>query len=61
MRPVGPELFLDPSTPLSRADALMKANGAGAVAVLNGAGEIVGFLERRRLKARMKDEGGRMK
>lgn len=52
MRPVAPELFVDPTTPLTRADALMKQNGVGALAVLDGAGELVGFLHRGRLKRR---------
>ena len=52
MRPVSPELFVEPSTALARADALMKANGTGAVAVIDRTGEIVGFLERRQLKQR---------
>ncbi|HVF88043.1 MAG TPA: site-2 protease family protein [Pyrinomonadaceae bacterium] len=52
MRPVGPLLFVEPSTPLERADRLMKENGAGAVAVVNGTGELVGFLHRGRLKTR---------
>jgi Zn-dependent protease/CBS domain-containing protein len=52
MRPVAPELFVDPATPLTRADALMKQNGAGALAVLDTAGELVGFLHRGRLKRR---------
>jgi len=52
MRPVAPELFVDPSTPIARADALMNQNGAGALAVLNGAGELVGFLQHSHLKRR---------
>lgn len=48
MRPVGPLLFVDPSTPLERAERLMKENGAGALAVINGAGVLVGFLQRGR-------------
>jgi Zn-dependent protease/CBS domain-containing protein len=52
MRPVAPELFVDAATPLTRADALMKQNGAGALAVLDSAGELVGFLHRGRLKRR---------
>jgi CBS domain-containing protein len=52
MRPVAPELFVEPATPLARADALMKQNGAGALAVLDGAGQLVGFLHRGRLKRR---------
>jgi Zn-dependent protease len=52
MRAVAPELFVDPATPLTRADALMNQNGAGALAVINSAGELVGFLQRARLKRR---------
>lgn len=52
MRPVAPELFVAPATPLTRADALMKQNGAGALAVLDATGELVGFLQRGRLKRR---------
>jgi Zn-dependent protease len=52
MRPVAPELFVDPATPLTRADALMKQNGAGALAVLDATGTLVGFLQRGRLKRR---------
>jgi CBS domain-containing protein len=54
MRPVSPELFVDPQTPLTRAERLMNQNGAGALAVVNGAGELVGFLLRGRLKRRVK-------
>jgi hypothetical protein len=52
MRPVAPQLFTDPTMSLTRADALMKQNGAGALAVINDAGELVGFLQRGRLKRR---------
>lgn len=52
MRPVGPLLFVDPATPLARAERLMEENGAGAVAVVNGAGELVGFLQRGGAKRR---------
>lgn len=52
MRPVAPQLFVEPSTPLKRADDLMKRNGANALAVINGAGELVGFLQRGQLKQR---------
>ncbi|MGH9944634.1 MAG: site-2 protease family protein [Pyrinomonadaceae bacterium] len=56
MRPVSPELFVPPSTPLGRADALMRANGAGAVAVVGPSGEVIGFLERRSLKRQLKSK-----
>lgn len=52
MRPVEPQFFVAPSMPLAHADALMKQNGAGALAVINSAGELVGFLQRGRLKSR---------
>jgi len=54
MRPVSPELFVDPQTPLARAERLMNQNGAGALAVVNDAGELVGFLLRGRIKRRVK-------
>jgi CBS domain-containing protein len=54
MRPVAPELFVAPQTPLARAEALMAQNGAGALAVVDGAGELVGFLLRGQLKKRVK-------
>jgi Zn-dependent protease/CBS domain-containing protein len=54
MRPVAPELFVGPQTPLSRAEKLMSQNGAGALAVVDGAGELVGFLLRGQLKRRVK-------
>jgi Zn-dependent protease len=52
MRPVEPRLFVAPTTPLERAFALMKQNGAGALAVIDDAGELVGYLQRGRLKPR---------
>lgn len=54
MRPVSPELFVGPQTPLARAERLMNENGAGALAVVNQGGELVGFLLRSRVRARVK-------
>jgi Zn-dependent protease/CBS domain-containing protein len=54
MRPVSPELFVGPQTPLARAERLMNSNGAGALAVVNQSGELVGFLLRGRIKRRVK-------
>ncbi|HYY96008.1 MAG TPA: site-2 protease family protein [Pyrinomonadaceae bacterium] len=54
MRPVSPELFVEPRTPLARAERLMNSNGAGALAVVNQSGELVGFLLRGRFKRRVK-------
>lgn len=54
MRPVDQQLFVAPSTPLERAEKLMRENGAGALAVVDGAGELVGFLLRGHRKRRAK-------
>jgi Zn-dependent protease/CBS domain-containing protein len=54
MRPVAPDLFVAPQTPLARAERLMNENGAGALAVVNQAGELVGLLLRGRIKRRVK-------
>jgi len=47
MRPVGPELFVEPSVSLARADEIMQKNGTGSLAVVDGAGQLVGFIQRR--------------
>jgi CBS domain-containing protein len=54
MRPVGPQLFVEPSTTMARANDLMQRNGTNALAVINSAGELVGFLQRGQLKRRAK-------
>ena len=54
MRPVDPLLFVDAATPLARAETMMSNNGAGALAVVDQAGELVGFLRRGQLKRRPK-------
>ena len=54
MRPVEPQLFVDPQTPLDRALKLMSQNGAGALAVISPAGELVGLLLSGQLKRRAK-------
>src|SRR5947209_14365272 len=54
MRPVAPDLFVAPQTPLARAERLLNENGAGALAVVNNAGELVGLLLRGRIKRRIK-------
>lgn len=54
MRPVSPELFVAPQTPLARAERLMNENGAGALAVVNNTGELVGLLLHGRVKRRVK-------
>jgi Zn-dependent protease/CBS domain-containing protein len=52
MRPVADELFVAPSTPLERAERLLNENGAGALAVVDDAGQLVGLLLRGRVKRR---------
>ncbi|HEY0078410.1 MAG TPA: site-2 protease family protein [Pyrinomonadaceae bacterium] len=54
MRPVAPQFFVAPSTSLDRAEKLMAENGAGALAVIDPSGELVGFLLRGQLKRRQK-------
>lgn len=52
MRPVGPLLFVEPTTPLARADELMQRNGVGSLAVIDDAGILIGFLQRGRRRKR---------
>ncbi|MET0624360.1 MAG: site-2 protease family protein [Pyrinomonadaceae bacterium] len=54
MRPVSEELFVPPSAPLARAERLLNENGAGALAVVDDAGRLVGLLLRGRIKRRAK-------
>ena len=52
MRPVSDAHFVSPSTPLARAERLLNENGAGALAVVDDAGQLVGLILRGRLKRR---------
>ena len=52
MRPVAEELFVPPSAPLARAERLLNENGAGALAVVDDAGQLVGLILRGRIKRR---------
>jgi Zn-dependent protease len=54
MRPVGPGFFVEPSTTLDSAQAVMKENGVGAIAIVNARGELVGFLQSGSVKRRSK-------
>jgi Zn-dependent protease/CBS domain-containing protein len=56
MRPVAPELFVEPHSSLQDADALMKRNGAGALGVVDERGELVGFLQRGQLKRKQSNK-----
>jgi len=46
MRPIAPQFFVDPATTLDSAQAIMKANGIGSLAVVNTQGKLVGFLQK---------------
>ena len=50
MRPVAPQLFVDPSTSVARANEIMRRNGVGSLAVVNRAGLLVGFLQHGQVK-----------
>lgn len=52
MRPIDAQLFINSSATMSRAEELMKKNGAGALAVIDQAGELIGFLQQGVLKKR---------
>jgi len=43
MRPVVPRFFVEPSATLDSAQALMKENGVGSIAVINTRGQLVAF------------------
>jgi Zn-dependent protease/predicted transcriptional regulator len=50
MRAVNQTLFVSPDTTIESANELIERNGTGAVAVVNGTGELVGFMRRGKLK-----------
>jgi Zn-dependent protease len=52
MRPVAPEYFVEVSTPLAEAKILLRENGISSLGVINTRGELVGFLQRGRLRKR---------
>lgn len=52
MRPVAPEYFVETNATLSEAKGLMRENGIGSLGVINARGELVGFLQRGRLRKR---------
>lgn len=52
MRPVSPQLFVASTTPMARANEIMKLNGVGALAIIDGGGALVGFLQQGKLKKR---------
>jgi Zn-dependent protease/CBS domain-containing protein len=54
MRPIGPGLFVEPSSTLDSARDLMKENGVGSIAVVNAKGELVGFLQSGKIRRQSK-------
>lgn len=50
MRPVDPTLFVESTATMARADEIMQHNGVGSLAVVDHAGQLVGFLQQGRLK-----------
>ena len=62
MRPVSPALFVQPSTTMAHANDLMQRNGTNALAVINSAGELIGFLQRgKAVGSKQKAEGSERK
>jgi Zn-dependent protease/CBS domain-containing protein len=52
MRAVAPEYFVEINTSLTEAKILMRENGIGSLGVINARGELVGYLQRGRLRKR---------
>jgi CBS domain-containing protein len=54
MRPVAPSFFVTPATTLDSAQAVMKENGVGSIAIVDERGKLVGFLQSGRIRPRGK-------
>src|SRR6266498_1378675 len=54
MRPVAPDLFVDPSTTLEQARRLMHNNGIGSLAVVDANGDLIGFLQSGKIRRRQR-------
>jgi Zn-dependent protease len=52
MRPVQPDYFVEANAHLTEAKELMRENGVGAIGVIDDAGNLVGFVQRGRIKKR---------
>ena len=50
MRTVDAQLFVPENATIESVNDLLEHNGVGAVGVVNGSGELVGFLRRGRLR-----------
>jgi Zn-dependent protease/CBS domain-containing protein len=54
MKPVSSQFFVPHNATMGSARELMQHNGVGALAIVNGAGELIGFLRSGRIKRRKK-------
>jgi Zn-dependent protease/CBS domain-containing protein len=52
MRPVEPDFFVETDATLAEAKILMRGNGLNALAVVDARGQLVGFLQRGRIRKR---------
>lgn len=52
MRPVKPDYFIESDASLTEAKKLLRENGVGALGVMDEAGNLVGFVQRGRIKKR---------
>ena len=50
MRPITPDYFVETDTPLNEAEEIMRENGIGALGVIDAQGNLVGFLQRGKVK-----------
>jgi Zn-dependent protease/CBS domain-containing protein len=54
MRPIAPDYFVESTTLLNVARELMRVNGIGALGVIDARGNLVGFLQRGKIRVRQK-------
>ncbi len=54
MRPINPDYFVETETLLTDARDVMRENGIGALGVIDKTGNLVGFLQRKRIRQRQK-------
>lgn len=54
MRPITPDYFVETDTLLTDARDLMRENGIGALGVIDKTGNLVGFVQRKRIRQRQK-------
>jgi Zn-dependent protease/CBS domain-containing protein len=54
MRPIKPEYFVEPETPLNEAKEIMRQNGVGIVGVIDEEGHLVGYLQKGKIRRKLK-------